>query len=245
MATNIKTVAYSLYENKLQDPAETGKVFCGRIRAKGTVEQKDLVDMIHERNTTVTREEVTSVLNHLEEVVKSSIRMGYNVHTGIFNIRLSMKGVFESMSDEYDANRHRVMLNVNPNGELKDFVESSIVLEKTKPTQPTPLLFNVYDFGSDSSDGMLTPGHVIELTGSEFQLDLENGEQGVYFVHNESGERFRSERIREWSAKKITCLVPGGLEEGSYSVEVVCGFGATLRTAVLGAALTIGEGVTA
>ncbi|MBN1646423.1 MAG: DUF4469 domain-containing protein [Spirochaetales bacterium] len=237
MATNIKSVAYFLYENKLCD--DTEKVFSAKVRSRGTVERKDLVDMIHERNTTVTRQEVAAVLEHLEEVVLSSIRMGYNVHTGIFNTSLSIRGLFSDMGDEFDAERHRLLLNVRPTRRVRKFVSEDLALEKTKPTRPVPLLFSLYDYASDSSDRLLTPGHVIDLTGSDFQFAPEDEAQGVYFVHNGSGERCRCARIKEWTAKRAVCLVPADLPAGGYTVQAVCGFGASLRTAVLENTVTV------
>ena len=239
MATDFKTIGYSLYENKLTDP-EQGKSYWGRIKSKGRVEQSDLVNMITERNSTVTRQEVTAVLDLLEVVIKTSIQMGYNVHTGIFSTRLSMKGVFDSSLDEFDKDRHKVVLRIKASSELKDFVNKNVVIEKTKTVLPTASVSRLYDYASDTFDSIITPGHTIDLNGEDFQIDPEDERQGVFFLNEADTDEFKSERIISCTAKKIVCLVPADLGNGDYKIEVRCGFGERVKPAQLESAVTLG-----
>ena len=80
MASKINVIGYSLLENKLR-PAEGKKFFRAQINAKGRVNQEHLINMIVKRNSTVTRPEVTAVLDLLQEVVEESMQNGFNIHT--------------------------------------------------------------------------------------------------------------------------------------------------------------------
>ncbi len=87
------TLGYSLYENKLQDD-EGGKKFYARINSRGRMTESEIIKLMTERNSTVTCQEVTAVLDLLNEVVKSCLQMGFNVHTRLFKASLTVKGAF-------------------------------------------------------------------------------------------------------------------------------------------------------
>lgn len=90
MATSINTIAYSLYRNHLTKGGG-GDNYIARVNVKGYVGLEALTEMITERNSTVTKQEVYAVLDLLGEVVKSSIEMGFNVNTGFLRRRCRSK----------------------------------------------------------------------------------------------------------------------------------------------------------
>ncbi len=126
MANTAKTTGYALYENFMRGEEEDTS-FYAKVKSRGLVTREDLISMIVDRNTTVTRQEIASVLEHLEEVVTSSLKMGFTVQTGLFNVKVSIRGSFDSMEDEYDPSRHRVVINVRTSQSLKKLASEGVL----------------------------------------------------------------------------------------------------------------------
>ena len=244
MASTINLIGYSLHENKLNSPSED-KNFFARVNSKGRVNEKDLVNMIVKRNSTVTKQEVTAVLDLLTEVVKSSIQMGYNVHTELFSTSLSVRGVFKSMTDEYDLDRHRVVLNVRPSKDLKTFIKSGISLEKEDTKLPSPTIFSFYDYASDSIDSIVTPGNTASIDGTNLNFDSDNEEHGLYFVNQDTMDEIKADRNVLSTPKKLVFMVPATLGNGNYSVVVKCGFGTIIRSSALQAVVNVNNQIAA
>ena len=179
MANEMNTISFSLYENKLINPLE-GQSFVARVKPRGKVTMENLVDMITMRNSTVTKQEVAAVLDLLNEVIKYSVQNGYNVVTDIFSTSVSIKGVFTSMTDEYDPARHSICVNVRPGTDLKNFLDKNINPVKSETRLPVPALYSIYDYVTDETNGRVTPGNTAALNGNNLQFDPEAVGQGLY-----------------------------------------------------------------
>lgn len=239
MAATLNTIGYALYENRLKGRGTETRNYYARVLPRGRVGEDDLVRMITERNSTVTRQEVTAVLDLLYEVVKTSLRMGCSVSTRLFHTSLSIHGVFDTMSDGYDPARHALMLKVTPAKSLKDYVAAFSGLEKDTATLPTPTLFSLYDYASGERDVLVTPGNTASLVGVNLAFDAEADGQGVYFVSDTDPAGVKADRVISASGKKIVFQVPASLSAGTYTVEIRCGFGSILRAAKLVLPVTV------
>lgn len=165
---NGTTLGYSLYRNNLLEE-EGVKRFYARINSRGRMTEKELIKMIVERNSTVTRSEVTAVLDLLNEVTKSCLQMGFNVHTRLFKASLSVKGTFEDSYDEFDNDRHTVMLRVKGSNDLREFISRDLTMEKERSRKLVPETTNFFDFASDTTDFQVTPGNVASIKGNDMR----------------------------------------------------------------------------
>lgn len=238
MATAMKTISYSLYENYLNSNSDD-KNYIAKVNAKGHVEEEQLTEMITERNSTVTKQEVNAVLDLLSEVVKSSIEMGYNVNTRIFKTSLSIRGTFDSMTDEFDDERHNLMINVKPAITFRNKVGQSLSIEKTGTRLPVPVLFSLYDYASDTSNFMVTPGNTVSLNGENLQVNGEVAEEGIFLTTEANPHGFKADRIISCTAKSLIFMVPADLAADTYKVEIRCGFGKTIRSAELAEQISV------
>lgn len=244
MADTVKTVGYSLYENYLRSEEDVIS-FYARVHARGRITQKDLIDMIVKRNTTVTKQEVAAVLEHLEEVVMDNLQMGFRVQTGLFTISVGVRGSFDAMEDEFDPERHKTVINVRTSPGLKKLARAGLAVEKMGPTLPQPSLFSIFDYDSKTTNFQVTPGNVASLTGNNFQIDPEDENQGIYFLSDANPEGAKVENIVHSTKTKLVFTIPSSLTSGNYKVQVRCGFGEALRDSTMKALVTVGEEVNA
>jgi hypothetical protein len=244
MADTVKTVGYALYENFMRTEEE-GSSYYARVNSRGRVTKNDLIDMIVDRNTTVTRQEVASVLEHLEEVVINNLKMGFTVQTGLFTVKVGIRGSFDSLDDEFEPSRHRTVINVRTAPPLKKLAAVGLSLEKGESTLPNPSAIKLFDYNSKTTNLRVTPGSVASLSGSKLLLDPEDENQGIFFISEENPNGIKVENIVFSTSRKLVFTVPADLEAGSYTVKVVCGFGSALRISEMKSELTVGGEVTA
>jgi hypothetical protein len=244
MADTVKTIGYSLYENFMRNE-EDGLSYYAKVKSRGFVTRNDIIDMIVERNTTVTRQEIASVLEHLEEVVKSNLKMGFTVQTGLFTVSVGIRGSFDALDDEFDPLRHKAVINVRTSPSLKKLAATGLTLEKGKPTLPNPSVIKLFDYKTRTTNLRLTPGSVASVSGSKLRIDTEDENQGIFFINEENPEGIKVEDIVFSTDGKLVFNVPENMENGEYMVTVKCGFGEDLRTSTMKSSVTVGEEVTA
>jgi hypothetical protein len=244
MASTVKTIGYSLYENYLRDE-EGVTSYYARVNPRGSVTPNDLADMIVDRNSTVSKQEVMSVLQHLEQVVFSCLQMGFNVQTGLFSARVSIRGKFDSLEDEFDSMRHSVRMHMYSSPSLKKLASVNFAVEKQGSHLPAPSVFTLFDYDSKETNLGITPGNVASLTGNNFQFDPEDARQGIFFIREGNQEGVRVENMIYTKKRKVVFTVPSGLEPGNYIVKACCGFGSDIRDAKLKSLVTVNEEVTA
>ena len=244
MADTVKTVGYSLYENYLRKNEDEATYFA-RVNSRRRITRNDLVEMIAKRNTTVTKQEISSVLDHLEELVMDNLKMGFTVQTGLFTVSVGVRGSFESMDDEFDPDRHRTVINVRNSPALKKLSEKELAVVKQSTNLPNPSVFNLFDYDSGTTNSRLPPGNVAALTGNCLKIDRSDETQGIFFTPEEGAESVKAEKIIFSTNRKLVFKIPAELPPGSYTVSVRCGFGTDLRTSSMKSTVTTAEEVSA
>lgn len=206
----MEAINYSLYENKLNTNDE-GKSYLARINSKGYVDEEKLTQMICEKNSTVTKQEVQAVLDLLGEVVKSTIEMGFNVNTKIFKTSLSIRGNFDTTDDEFDEDRHDLVVHVKPTEMFKKKVRRNLSIEKTDMTIPSPAALRLNDYHSNTVNSVITPGHTACFTGQKLQINSEIPEEGIFFVSESNPQGLKADRLISCTAKKAVFNIPEDL----------------------------------
>ena len=72
----------------------------------------EIIDLMMEKGTTLTRADVAATLQVYGEVVSAIIKDGSAVNTPLMNTSMSISGVFDGANDSFDKKRHTVNLNI-------------------------------------------------------------------------------------------------------------------------------------
>ena len=220
---------YSLVENLLTERPDD---YSAQTHATASFDKEAVITRMLNRGTLLTRTDILAVLNGLEETVANALLEGYNVNLPLFNTSFSISGVFESSSDSFDGNRHKLNINLTKGVLLRE-VEKNVKFEKTNAATPLPQIQEVKDSVSGKVNETLTAGGVIEVRGYNLRIDGDHPDCGLWFF-NDSGQAVRATVIIENKPSKIIAMIPAlNFGGGLCQVKVVTqhtGSGTLLKT---------------
>ena len=203
----------------------------------------EIIDLMMEKGTTLTRADVAATLQVYGEVVSAIIKDGSAVNTPLMNTSMSISGVFDGANDSFDKKRHTVNLNITAGTLLRDAV-TKVKCEKTEGVSTDPYITEVTDIVTGTVNTTLTKGGVVQLVGARLKFDAKDAAQGIFFVP-ETGEAVRATVIAENKPARLMAIIPADLAAGTYYIEVRTKIlegnksGKTLKTGRFNKALTV------
>ena len=178
----------------------------------------EIIDLMMEKGTTLTRADVAATLQVYGEVVSAIIKDGSAVNTPLMNTSMSISGVFDGANDSFDKKRHTVNLNITAGTLLRDAV-TKVKCEKTEGVSTDPYITEVTDIVTGKVNEVLTAGGIIQLVGSRLKFDAKDEAQGIFFIP-ETGEAVRAAVIAENKPARLMAIIPADLAAGSWYIEV-------------------------
>ena len=178
----------------------------------------EIIDLMMEKGTTLTRADVAATLQVYGEVCSSLIKDGAALNTPLMNTALSISGVFNGANDSFDKKRHTVNLNITAGTLLRDAV-TKVKCEKTEGASTDPYITEVTDIVTGTVNTTLTKGGVVQLVGARLKFDAKDAAQGIFFVP-ETGNPVRAAVIAENKPARLMAIIPADLAAGTYYIEV-------------------------
>ena len=178
----------------------------------------EIIDLMMEKGTTLTRADVAATLQVYGEVVSAIIKDGSAVNTPLMNTSMSISGVFNGAADAFDKKRHTINLNLTAGTLLRDAV-TKVKCEKTEAAGTDPYITEVADIVSGKVNEVLSKGGVVQLVGSRLKFDAKDTAQGIFFVP-ETGVPVRAAVIAENKPARLMAIIPADLAAGTYYIEV-------------------------
>jgi hypothetical protein len=149
MAQTKSAIRYSLTENRLR--RDNGANYVARVHRYKTIGQEEFIDLMTERNTTVTRQDVLVVLDLMEETLKNILRRGECVTTRLFKARVGIRGGFTAADSDYDPSANTVVVSMSAARPFADAVVRETHTEKVDPTGCLPNNYNLSASRSEAS----------------------------------------------------------------------------------------------
>src|SRR5699024_3748074 len=208
---------YSLYNNHFtaNDPED-------RLARPVDVKvnsREDLIEAITGPGSILKPTETNAVINNYWQTITDYISRGEAYRDEHISTRFSISGVFQNDEDQFDTERHQVLVSVLPKNTVTDAVEE-ISLRRVDSRHVVPEVDSVYDWGSATNDDIITPDDVLEVRGNHLKLHDNVPEEGVFFVNQSNGTEAQVSQIRTNEPKTLTLRIPDGLAAGSYRLEV-------------------------
>lgn len=230
-------IHYSLNENKLTSTPDDFRAVVHPIITSG---HEQVIEHMINQGTTVNRPDILASLEGYFSAVESMVLAGHNVNTPIANFGASIKGVFDSPSDQFDHTRHQLCARVTPGVRLRKAIAHSGIIRKqeAKRRQPAPTEF--IDINSGERNDLMTPGGMAQLYGHRLQFDASQAEQGIFLIAHD-GNHTRVEVLGSNRPSKLVFMIPDGLAPGQYTLEVraILRFSQDLRRGSLATHLTV------
>ncbi len=206
---------YAFRENLLTAAPDD---FMAQVQDVRSYTLDEIIDLMMQKGSTLTRADVAAVLQIYGEVCASIIADGSALNTPLMNTSLSISGVFNGANDAFDKKRHTVNLNISA-GTLLRSVLPKVKCEKTGTASTDPYINEVKDVVSGTINTTLTKGGVVQLTGSRLKFDQKDTAQGIFFVP-ETGAPVRAAVIAENKPARLMAIIPADLAAGTYYIEV-------------------------
>jgi hypothetical protein len=236
MAQTKSAIRYSLRENGLR--RDNGANFIARVHRYKTVGHDEFIDLMTERNTTVTRQDVLVVLDLMEETLKNLLRRGDCVSTRLFKARVSIRGGFTAADSDFDPSAHTVFVSMSAARPFKDAVVKETHTEKVDNPEFLPVIVSLSDFGSLTENSLVTPGNTAQLKGSHLDFGDADAE-GLYFISEADRNRtVKADIVHYQAGKRIVFTVPA-LEPGGYQLVIRRASGHEIREGSLKAVVTV------
>ena len=226
-----------LYYHLLDNPVTQDTTdFRGQVVSQGSKNDEDLIDFMIARGSTVTKAEAQASLQEFTDAVVFFLKEGYTINSRLLRAGFSVRGVFTSQEDTFDANRHQVNIKLQAGSSLKD-LPGQIKVAKTEGNPALPLPKTLLDVTTNSTNDRLTPGGTVKVTGKRMKLDASQPTQGVYLVNGSKSVQITTFVTNRPS--ELVMVLPKSLLKGSYTLEVRGTVNGAERKGQLPATLTV------
>ncbi|CAL2079049.1 conserved protein of unknown function [Tenacibaculum sp. 190524A02b] len=204
---------YYLVENKLTED----KNYIAKIQAKQTVSQEELIERMLSKRNLVSKTDILAVFNSLYEEVVGCIEEGENISLPLFNLSYSITGTYKNPEENFNPDTHKLHVNIR-GGKLVKHVKKNIVLQKVDAPLIHPIIKNIKDLTTQTTNTYITPNGMFEMKGSRLKIAGTSPEVGVYFM-TENGNEFKVPYLAQNDYKNIIGQIPN-LDSGNYRIVI-------------------------
>lgn len=210
-----------------------------RVVCNVTYYLEDILKEARKRGTGVTDPDMRAAIMLLCDVVIDLVVDGNAVILPFANIRPGMSGVYNSAMDSFDPSRHTKRATLSAGNELYERMLNAKV-EKIPASQPAPDLQEFTDVNTSTTNSILTPGGIGQISGGELKFNPANALEGIFLV-NETGTETRITVLANRTEGRLVFSIPATLVAGNYSLQVRKGYGtaANIRTGLLNDTLRV------
>lgn len=187
-----------------------------------SLENKKIEDIIHQitvPGSILKETECVAVIHDFFKAISTNLKEGYGFISEYIRIQPTISGVFNGVNDQFDPQRHQVLIGIIANGEFKDAV-GELILEKVAGKVRQPEINSVYDLKSQQSDAVLTSGHMIEVRGAKLKFDNAVVDEGVFLINMSDNSEVKIAQVHVNLPGKLFAMLPDNLPAGSYSLEI-------------------------
>ncbi|MGC3979519.1 MAG: DNA-binding domain-containing protein [Paludibacteraceae bacterium] len=206
---------YSLTENLLTERPDD---YSAQTHSAESYGKEKFIKRLLGKGTLVTETDALAVLNIIESTVREITLEGGTINLPLFNTSFSISGVFESPLDMFDANRHKLNVNITKGTLLRD-AEKEVTFEKTTSPVPQPQIQEVKDSVSGKTNETLTPGGIIEVRGYNIKVAGGDAAAGLWFI-SESGAEVKATILAQNKPSLLIAQIPV-LAAGNWQVKII------------------------
>jgi hypothetical protein len=145
---------------------------------------------------------------------------GFSVNTGWYTASVSIKGVFDSPTEKFNAAKHTVMFDFKQGSLLRKEL-GAVTVDITGVADTSAYIAQVTDVKTGSINDLLTPNRNLRINGSKIKIAGNNTANGVYFVNPDTHERTRvddTDMVTN-NPSELVIVIPA-LAAGTYRLEV-------------------------
>jgi len=146
---------------------------------------------------------------------------GYYVNTGYFTAGTQIRGVFNSLTETYNADKHKVLFQFSQGEKLRAEIPNIEVDILGKANGGSAIL-QVIDQYSGSINDRITPRRNLKIKGRQLKIAGDNADNGLFFINANTQVRIAVDAndIIINRALELVILTPD-LPAGQYHLELI------------------------
>ncbi|MBN2352381.1 MAG: DUF4469 domain-containing protein [Spirochaetales bacterium] len=196
--------------------------YYARTLAVRTVGREELITIMAEANTTLTRQDILGCLDLLEEKTADVLRQGFSLDTGIFTARVNLRGAFAGSDDSFDPKRHSLHLRLGASPAFKKRVLRSLKPVRGRNPGHGPSIMHITDFTTGSRNSRLTSGGLAEIKGRGLRYDRDRNDCGFFLVEEKGGphpgKKYRPASLERLTDRTALIRLPASMPAGACNV---------------------------
>lgn len=185
-----------------------------------TSRNEDIAKQIIEEGSEIKYDTLLSVFNQHDRIIRELLQNGTSVLTGVAQYTPSVGGVWNSSTEKYNPEKHKVSVSISPSAELRKAL-SVVGLEVLGVKDSTARIGLVTDTATGLTDGSMTPGDDILISGEKIRVAGDAEGVGVFFIDSKGVETAVTRRLTQNDPKTVIARVPAELAEGTYTLRIV------------------------
>jgi len=145
---------------------------------------------------------------------------GFTINTGYFTAGTKIKGVFNSLSETFDKDKHKIFFQFNQGERMRAMIPD-IQVNILGAASRGSVIYEVTDMKSGSINNKISPGRNLNIKGAKIKIAGDSPENGIFFVNSVTNNRtiVPADDIIVNKASELIIIIPE-LEIGSYYLEV-------------------------
>ena len=223
MADENKKQAYvwpvELRENKITERTDD---YTASVKTFSDTKSLEYIakEIVRER-TEYRLDTILSILRLVEEKIRHILYSGYPVMTENVRFSPTITGSFDSHGELLDDKGMKCGVNVTVNQIVKDGLAGVKLYIDSVQELGGAKIDRVKDLTTGKTDGTVTPGGMVEVTGSKIKCLNEDGSGiGHFRLYNESESAEEVKVLGVNDPSKIIFIFPTGLLAGNYRLEI-------------------------
>lgn len=207
-------ISYQIFKTRLLNETK----YLARIQLKQTYDQKMLVDRMLEIGTSVSKEDVTSILNLFQTAIERICSEGSNINLeGFLRFTPAIGGTFDYEGDGYLSTRNSVYVNAKISSVFNNRFNLNTRVEKEAASFKSPQMYTIDDLASDTSNQKVTPANIIDITGERMKFDQANPVEYLRFVNADNPTDFVPiSKFQKLTDKELVFLMPATTFKTGY-----------------------------
>lgn len=215
------TWLYDLYDNAMTKDVKEDYV--ARVRTLHSMTVEDIARAIVAERTEFRLDTLINIANLIDEKIRHFVCQGNTVVTGTAQYSPSITGVFMGKSGTFDPNVQSLSVNITPAKALRDEIQKvSPEFSGYVKDLGGARIGLVKDTQTGRTDGTLTPGGIVEVTGSKIKsINADGTSVGkVVLVNTETQAETDISSLAINDPSRLMFSIPADLPEGTYKLRV-------------------------
>lgn len=191
----------------------------GVLNGRAVASQKQLRQRMIEHGIPHTHGNVGAFFTAQEQVTMRLLADAYEVELPLGWISTVINGVFNSLEDTFDPERHVIDAKFE-DSEINHCLTGYQELVNRKLTGPIrPLIDTCTNLNTNQDNGYVTPGQYLKIEGYFLRFQKTDPEQGVFFIAPD-GQAYPMKVQVPPKLDYVVLTVPDDLPLGTYQLEL-------------------------